>query len=120
MAGSKLERYRDANFPEEVDEDVHRSSGQAAASSRSDPARSERPSRRSKRGVFGRAYLGFKLILTLGPLAFLLLSVFAECGPRASSIMPNFVREAACARRDLTRHAVSIGGALKAVADRIR
>ncbi|GJE17424.1 hypothetical protein AIGOOFII_2138 [Methylobacterium marchantiae] len=56
----------------------------------------------------------------LGPLAFLLLSIFVECGYRPSSMMPEFLRTTACARRDITRHTLSIETTLRTISDRLR
>lgn len=125
MARSKLERFRDAHFPGESDHMAAPGDGSDPRSAHAVPARSPAParngrgSRRSGRGV-GGIYRVVKLVLLLAPLAFLLLTTFVECGPRPSSMVPDFVRTTACARRDLSRHALSIEGTLKTVSDRLR
>lgn len=121
MAGSKLERFRDAHFPAEEDGQGALADEGAGRPARPVPPQRAAPApRRSRRGPLGRVFSGLKLVLMLAPLAFLLLSSFAECGPRSSSLMPDVLRSAACARRDITRHAVSIEGTLRTVADRLR
>ncbi|KQP52909.1 hypothetical protein ASF34_00610 [Methylobacterium sp. Leaf106] len=120
MAPSKLERFRDAHFPQADDEASGQPTERSVPLRRIDPPHSEKSSPRRRRGVFGRAYVGLKLILTLGPLAFLLLSAVAECGPRSSALLPDFLQASACARRDLTRHVWSIESTLKTVSDRLR
>lgn len=120
MAPSKLERFRDARFPPEDDEAFRRSSERSVPSRGIHPARSVVSPREGRRGVLGRAYFGLKLIAALAPLAFLLLSAVAECGPRSSSLLPGVMQASACARRDLTRHVWSIESTLKTVADRLR
>lgn len=120
MAPSKLERFRDAHFPPEDGEAFRRSPERSVPSRGIEPARVAKPRREGRRGVLARAYFGLKLILTLGPLAFLLLSVVAECGPRSSSLLPEVLQASACARRDLSRHVWSIESPLKTVSDRLR
>ena len=120
MAPSKLERFGNAHFPPEDDEAFRRSPERSVPSRGIEPARSEKPPRERRRGILGRAYFGLKLIVTLGPLAFLLLSAVAECGPRSSSFLPDVLQASACARRDLTRHVWSIESTLKTVSDRLR
>lgn len=119
MAPSKLERFRDAHFPQADDEAFRRPTEGSVPLRRIDPPRSEKIPRRRRRGVFGRAFLGLKLILTLGPLAFLLLSAVAKCGSRSPSLLPDFLQASACARRDLTRYVGSIESTLKTVSDRL-
>lgn len=119
MAQSKLERFRDSHFPPDDDEAFRRSSERSVLSGGIAPVRSGKPSRDGRRSVLGRAYFGLKLIGTLGPLAFLLLSAVAECGPGSSTLLPDVVKASACARRDLTRHVWSIENTLKTVSDRL-
>ncbi|WP_081739631.1 hypothetical protein [Methylobacterium sp. 10] len=120
MAPSKLERFRDAHFPTDDGEALRRSLERGVLSGGIAPVRSEKPPRHGRRSVLGRAYFGLKLIVTLGPLAFLLLSAVAECGPHSSSLLPDVLKASACARRDLTRHVWSIENTLKTVSDRLR
>lgn len=133
MAKSKLEQFRDGHFPadsfpadsppagamaEPGQGGVGPERWQRSAHPRS---RERASSSRPRRGPVGRVFLALKLVLMFGPLALLLLSTLADCGPRASSsLMPHFVQATACARRDVLRHVDSLESTFRTISDRMR